>query len=128
MTTETTQRDHGATVHFDGVLMRARALIDEESAALHEGLALDCAAMVARKNMIAFELNKMASDFGMVDIEPGVKRQLGELKASLAANQKLLQVHISAAREVAQTLAEFVRIAESDGTYTVDRTTWTRHR
>ena len=108
-----------STDRFESILSRALALVDEESAALRECRPIDYGSMVARKNLIAYELEMLSQTARPFDLVAGARDQLASLRSKLHDNRALLDVHIGASREIAEILADLVRVAESDGTYHV---------
>lgn len=102
-----------------GVLSRAIGLLDEESISLREQRDFAHSEIVARKNMIAFELGTIARMAERVAPDEELRRRFSELRTKLEDNRKLLEVHIGASRHIVRILAEVVRASESDGTYVV---------
>lgn len=105
------------TAIFAGILGRAIALIEEETAGLRAGHALDHQAYAARKSMLLLELERLGRTLAAAGSDAAVQRQLALLRARLEENRALLDVHIAAARDIVAMLAELMRAAESDGTY-----------
>jgi len=103
---------------LDNILSRALALLDEETKALRDGRAVEHSSFIARKSMIAFELDAIARMPRAAEPDEGARRQLRQLRAKLEENRSLLEVHISACKEIAKILADAVRSADWDGTYT----------
>ncbi len=46
-----------------------------------------------------------------------IRSRLPRLRSKLSRNQELLAIHLAAAREISDVLAQAMRDAESDGTY-----------
>jgi hypothetical protein len=55
----------------------------------------------------------------MTGAEPdaALRRLLEQLNAKLEANRRVLKLHVDAVREIAGIIAQSMRDAESDGTY-----------
>ena len=106
---------------FQSVLLRAIAMVAEETAALRDCRPLDHSAFAARKNMIAFELERLGRPIETIESDDATRDQVKALRARLNENRALLEIHISASREIARILADIARLADSDGTYNVAR-------
>ena len=103
---------------LDNILDRAHALLAEETAALEEFRAADYTTFSVRKSMILFELNAIFRGKQGHQFDGNVRKKLGSLRAKLQENRDLLEAHIDAGRAIAKILADVVRSAEWDGTYT----------
>jgi hypothetical protein len=104
---------------LDSILARAIALIDKETQALRGEQPLVEAAFAERKNMIYFELAKIEGVIAGSKLDETAIAKLKQLRGLLAENRDLLEVHLAAAKDIAALFCEFIRSAESDGTYSV---------
>lgn len=107
---------------IDDLLLRAAKLLDEESAALRSCRVCDHSEFVARKNMIAFQLEALSREgAGGMPANRLLRERVDALRRSLQENQAALEVHISVMREITRIIADVVEAAESDGTYTAEQ-------
>lgn len=102
-----------------GILTRAMGLLEDESVSLQEQRDHAQGEIIARKNMIAFELGTIARMAERVVPDDELRGRFADLRAKLEGNRRLLEVHLGASRQIARILAEVVRASEADGTYTV---------
>lgn len=97
---------------------RLELLIDQETAALRHASAIDLKNFNNRKSQVLMELDRaMATSGGAMPSAP-MKQRLGKLRDKLALNRSKLKMHLEAVQEVASMLADQIRDADSDGTYT----------
>jgi hypothetical protein len=93
---------------------RLRSVLEAETAALREGKPLDLLANSDTKARILLELTRKR--------EPDEESLLTgsdvqELLAVLAENAQMLERHMAAVNQVAETIASAIRAEDSDGTY-----------
>jgi hypothetical protein len=93
-------------------------VVDQETAALRDRAAIDLTEYNNRKAHGLLELDRAVSIAEGVTLEAATVALVGELREKLNANSRVLAVHIEAVREVAGIIADTIREAESDGTYT----------
>ena len=107
-----------APAPLDRVIERLEEVVDQETAALRNRTAIDLKDFNNRKSQGLLELNRALR--GLVDNPPKdrtVSTRLAGLRAKLDVNRAVLETHLAAVREVATVLADAIRDAESDGTY-----------
>ena len=107
-----------APAPLDRVIERLEEVVDQETAALRNRTAIDLKDFNNRKSQGLLELNRALR--GLVDNpskDRTVSTRLAGLRAKLDVNRAVLETHLSAVREVATVLADAIRDAESDGTY-----------
>jgi len=102
------------------VVSKAIRLVDEEMSRLRENRLRDHGEVLEGKNMVAFELASMVKLAEEIAPDEVLRERFAELARKLELNKKLLEVHISASRQIIGLLADVVRATESDGTYDVD--------
>jgi hypothetical protein len=104
----------GALGHAVG---RLEVLIEQETAALRHATADDLRDFNNRKAQAFVELNRAIAGVGPRAPSPDVRQRLTALRGKLDANRRALKMHLDAVQEVATMLADQMREAESDGTY-----------
>jgi hypothetical protein len=92
-------------------------VVDQETEALRARAVIDLSEFNNRKNQGLLELNRAlrALDAGVPN--PSIAARLAGLRAKLDVNRALLKTHLEAVREVASVVADVIKDAESDGTY-----------
>jgi len=70
-----------------------------------------------RKSHGLLELTRAARNIDPATIDETVKRRLAGLRRELETNRLLLKTHLDATREISGILADAMRQADSDGTY-----------
>jgi len=106
---------------FGNILARLNSVIDEETTALNQRRIGELSTFTVKKNQLLFELTRALKALPADEAWRSHGLQLKELRWRLDANQKLLGIHLDAAREVSQTIIEAIRLADSDGTYVPGR-------
>ena len=106
-----------ATVALKNAAERLGELLDRETAALRERKKVDLDDLSDRKNQALLELTRISRRLDGGEIDAGLRSLLAELRRKLDENQSVLKLHLQAAGEVADILANAIRDAESDGTY-----------
>lgn len=96
---------------------RLENVLDVENTALVERRDADLQECSRRKSRALLELTRIARAVPPAAIEPPARLGIGRLREKLLRNRDLLQIHISAVREVADLLARVIAETESDGTY-----------
>lgn len=99
-------------------LARLEEIVDQETAALKSRQPIDLNEFNNRKSQALLELTRMLRSMQGVETIPEAAARVGSLKAKLVLNQQALKMHLEAVREISTTLADAIRHAESDGTYT----------
>lgn len=105
------------------------SLVENAIERLEEAIELETAALAARTRVDLREFNDRKSQ-GLLELtramrhmegkqpEPALMARLAGLRAKLEINSAALKMHLDAVREVSATMADAMRHAESDGTYT----------
>lgn len=96
---------------------RLEDVLDLENIALVERRDADLQDCSRRKSRALLELTRIARALPPSAIETNARAGIGRLREKLIRNRDLLQIHISAVREVADLLARVISDTESDGTY-----------
>lgn len=99
-------------------LQRLEEIVDQETAALKMHASIDLRDFNNRKSQALLELTRMMRTMDGTAPSPEMAARVGFLKEKLAVNQKALQMHLEAVREISTTLSDAIRHADSDGTYT----------
>ena len=84
---------------------------------------VDIGAVTRQKRQGLLELSRLMRAMPAVRQKDEVQARLAALAAALEHNQAVLDVQLRAVRGVAEIVAQVLRDAESDGTYTL-RTAW----
>lgn len=100
------------------VIQRLEEVVEQETAALKSRKAVDLKEFNDRKSHALLDLTRalrqMQAGGGA---QAHLMNRLGDLRAKLEVNRRVLQMHLEAVREVSTTLADAIREADSDGTY-----------
>jgi len=106
-----------ANVPLERAIERLEEVVEQETAALKSRAAVDLNDFNNRKSHGLLELNRALRGLDGSTRDKGALARLASLRAKLEANQAVLKMHLEAVREVAGVLADAIRDAESDGTY-----------
>lgn len=117
MTLASPSPDLGTTQALATCIQRLEELIDSETAALIEHRDFDLEESNRRKSRALLEITRITRTLPATAIESGTRHGIGRLRDKLQRNRDLLQIHITAVREVADLLAQVTAEMESDGTY-----------
>ena len=98
-------------------LDRVEQVIDAETVALRGLKVVDLRDFNNRKSRGLLDLTRAIRALDGAELDAVASARLKILRAKLEANQAALSMHLSAAREITQTVARAIRDAESDGTY-----------
>ncbi len=101
---------------LESALKRLEETIDDETSALASLRPVDIQEYNQRKSRSLLELTRLSRglpDSGKSDLDHLLKR----LHAKLERNHTVLNLHLMAAREIADVMAGALAEAESDGTY-----------
>lgn len=99
-------------------LQRLEEIVDQETLALRTRKAVNLKEFNDRKSQALLELTRSLRHVQGGPPDPALAARVGALKVKLAVNQAALKVHLEAVREVSNSIADAIRQAESDGTYT----------
>ena len=78
---------------------------------------VDYRAHSQRKSQGLLELSRLGPSLSTMRGNPRLRAALGDLLATLEANQRLLHAKLQAARTVAEIVARVISDGQSDGTY-----------
>ncbi len=99
------------------IIARLEQVIDQETAALRTRTVVDLKDFNNRKSHGLLELSRALRLFEGAEMDPEILARLTSLRAKLETNRNVLKMHLEAVREVSSIIAEAIRDAESDGTY-----------
>ena len=99
-------------------LERLEETIDQENAVLQNTVLLPIGEFNGRKSQSLLELSRIERLLKGGPVPERLVLRIDELRAKLELNQWLLHLHLEAAREIVTIIANAIRDAESDGTYT----------
>lgn len=102
-------------------LKRLEATVAAETEALLAHRAIDQDAVNRRKSQSLLELTRLTRGLDPDRIEPEVADQLARLRRTLERNQDVVGLHLRAVEEISGVIADAIRYAESDGTYSAMR-------
>ena len=91
--------------------------MDQETAALKSRAPADLREFNNRKSQGLLELSRSLRYFQVAPPSNAVLARLAGLREKLDINQAVLKLHLDAVREVSTIMADAIRDAESDGTY-----------
>jgi hypothetical protein len=100
------------------VIWRIEGYLDEETAALQKLHAFDFKASNDRKSQGLVDLNQALRRLQKPDVNPELVARLEAFRSKLAANQRVIRLHLDAVKEIAALLSDAIQNAASDGTYT----------
>lgn len=104
--------------HIRRAISRLLEVLDQETAALRDRTPIDLKDSNNRKAHGLLELDRAAAMLEGMPPDGATLALLRELREKLDTNSRVLGIHIDAVREIASIIAESIREAESDGTYT----------
>lgn len=96
---------------------RLEVLLDQEMAALRHASVEDLRDFNNRKAQAFVELNRAVGGLAGQAPSADLRARLSSLRQKLDVNRRTLKMHLDAVQEVAGMLADQIRDAESDGTY-----------
>ena len=99
-------------------VIRLVEIVEQETAALRDHTAIDLKEYNNRKAHGLLDLDRAVSMLDGLALDAATTALLAGLREKLNTNSRVLAVHIEAVREVASVIADTIREAESDGTYT----------
>ncbi|MGU3359005.1 flagellar protein FlgN [Methylobacterium sp. M6A4_1b] len=98
-------------------LKRLEATVTAETEALLAHRPVDQEAVNRRKSQSLLELTRLTRGLDPADLEPSLLDQLLRLRGALERNQDAVGLHLRAVDEISGIVADSIREAESDGTY-----------
>lgn len=102
---------------IEPTIMRLEEIIDQETEALRSRNAVDLKGFNDRKSQALLELTRLLRHVQGGAGNPQLMSRMASVRAKLDVNRALLKMHLEAVREIATTLSDAIRDAESDGTY-----------
>jgi flagellar biosynthesis/type III secretory pathway chaperone len=102
---------------LDRAIQRLEEVVDQETAALRTRAAIDLREFNNRKSQGLLDLNKALRVIDNLAADRGVAARLAQLRAKLDTNRAVLKMHLEAVREISTIVADTIRNADSDGTY-----------
>jgi hypothetical protein len=106
-----------ASSAFEKCIERLQAVVEQETAALKRRTTADLREFNNRKSQGLLELSRSLRLFQGAPPSNAVLERLAGLREKLDANKAVLKMHLDAVREVSTVMAEAIRDADSDGTY-----------
>ena len=98
---------------------RLKETLEQETAGLRARAQLDLKDFNTRKTHGLLELTRAMRHLAKGGMTEAVAARLSALRVSLEINQSVVKMHLEAVREVSTIVADAIRDAESDGTYSV---------
>ena len=108
---------------FMAVVDRLQGVIDFETDSLSRHVAVDLAEVNRQKRHGMLELSRLMRSFAARPPSEAVRGRLAELDGALERNRAILDVQLGAMREIAEIIAQVMKDAEWDGTYS-KRASW----
>jgi hypothetical protein len=99
------------------IISTLETVVEEETAALAARTQVDLESFSNRKSQGLMELNRAARNLEAMANHQLVAARLSGLREKLAVNQRALKLHLEAVREISSIVANAIREADSDGTY-----------
>lgn len=101
----------------EGAIERLEEAVEQETAALQNRTGMDLREFNDRKSQGLLELTRAMRHIEGGAPEPALVHRLARLRTKLEINSAALKMHLDAVREVSAVMADAMREAESDGTY-----------
>jgi hypothetical protein len=92
-------------------------VVEQETAALSARATLDLKDFNDRKSQGLLELTRAMRQIEGVGPDRALQVRLASLRAKLEVNRAALKIHLDAVREISTVVADAMRNADSDGTY-----------
>jgi hypothetical protein len=108
-----------ASSAFERCIERLEETVEQETAALRSRAAADLREFNNRKSQGLLELSRSARHFQAAPPSNAVLARLASLREKLDVNKAVLKMHLDAVREVTTVMADAIRDADSDGTYSL---------
>jgi flagellar biosynthesis/type III secretory pathway chaperone len=99
------------------VIGRLVTTIEEENHILEERRELSLDPIIYKKSQLLLELMRAQKSCSPEFIKSNLEKDIRQFKSVMDANQQLLSVHLTAARDVSNTILDVLRQNDSDGTY-----------
>ena len=98
-------------------LKRLEATVTAETEALLAHQPVDQETVNLRKSQSLLELTRLTRDLDPAELDAPVRAQLLRVRSALERNQDAVGLHLRAVEEISGIVADSLRAAESDGTY-----------
>lgn len=99
-------------------VIRLIEIVDQETNVLRTSPGSDLKEFNSRKAHALLDLDRATRSLKGTRPDEATLRLLASLREKLELNQHVLSMHIEAVREIADVIADTIREADSDGTYT----------
>ncbi len=99
------------------VIDRLEEVVEAETQALRNRAKIDLNDFNHRKSQALLELSRAMRPGDRAGLGEPLRARLSGLHARLEINRAVLKLHVEAVREIATIVADTIRQAESDGTY-----------
>jgi hypothetical protein len=111
--------ESGMTASLMRTVERLKETLEQETAGLRARAQIDLKDFNNRKTHGLLELTRAMRHLDKGGMTDAVTARLSDLRVSLEINQSVVKMHLEAVREVSTIVADAIRDAESDGTYSV---------
>ena len=101
----------------ENAIERLEEVVEQETTALQARTSVDLRSFNERKSQGLLELTRAMRHIEGTTPEPALITRLTSLRAKLDANSAALKLHLDAVREISAVMADAMRDAEHDGTY-----------
>lgn len=101
----------------ESAIERLEEAVEQETAALNTRAGVDLREFNDRKSQGLLELTRAMRHIEGAAPEPVLVTRLARLRSKLDLNSTALKMHLDAVREISAVMADAMRDAESDGTY-----------
>lgn len=101
----------------ESAIERLEEAVEQETAALNMRAGVDLREFNDRKSQGLLELTRAMRHIEGTAPEPALVTRLARLRSKLDRNSVALKMHLDAVREISAVMADAMRDAESDGTY-----------
>ncbi len=102
---------------IERILHRVEKLVDGETAALRSRAAIDLKEFNNGKSQALLEFSLAIRSLDGATLDAELTKRLKVLRGKLETNRGVLQMHLEAVREIASVVADSIKDAEWDGTY-----------
>lgn len=99
------------------VIGRLITTIEEENHILEKQREMSLDSIIYKKSQLLLELMRAQKGCSPDFLKANLEKDIRKVKSVMNVNQQLLSVHLTAAREVSNTILEVLRQNDSDGTY-----------
>ena len=106
-----------AVVAFLAIVDRVETVLEAETSALAHRTPFDMTEIGNRKRQGLLDMTRMIGAAMASGAIPEIRERLGRFSVALKRNQAALGTQLRAVREIAEIVAQAIRDAESDGTY-----------